>query len=68
MFYHQFVTLAIRTLLNKVCYDFQHILATWYIHWSYPLQKNVYPNGSPFLLPYLGYKMTYEPAFHIYDL
>jgi len=27
MIYHQFVT--IRTLLNKVCYGFQHILATW---------------------------------------
>jgi len=37
MIYHQFVT--IRTLLNKVCYGFQHILATWWIHWiwSYPL-------------------------------
>jgi len=32
MIYHQFVT--IRTLLNKVCYGFQHILATWCIHWS----------------------------------
>jgi len=35
MIYHQFVT--IQTLLNKICYGFQHILATWCIHWSYPL-------------------------------
>jgi len=28
----------------------------------------VYPNGSPFLLPYLGYNMTYEPTIHIQDL
>jgi len=35
MIYHQFVTL--RTFLNKVCYGFQHILATWCIQWSYPL-------------------------------
>ena len=33
MIYHQFVT--IQTLLNKVCYSFQHIQATWCIHWSY---------------------------------
>jgi len=32
MIYHQFVT--IRTILNKVCYSFKHILATWCIHWS----------------------------------
>jgi len=32
------------------------------VHTEYP---NMYPNGSPFLLPYLGYKMTYEPIFHI---
>ena len=30
MIYHQFVT--IQTLLIKVCYGFQHILATWCIH------------------------------------
>ena len=59
MIYHQILT--IRTLLNKVCYRFQHILATWCIHWH----TNVYPNGSPFLLPYLGYNMTYEPTIHI---
>jgi len=35
MIYHQFETIG--TLLNKVCYGFQHILATWCIHWSYPL-------------------------------
>ena len=52
MIYHDFVT--IRTLLNKVCYGFQHILATWCIYWSYNLKTNVYPNASPFLLPYLG--------------
>jgi len=28
---------TIQTLLNKVCYGFHHILATWCIHWSYPL-------------------------------
>jgi len=66
MIYHHFVT--IQTLLNKVGYGFQHILATWCIHWSYLLLTNVYPNGSPFLLPCLGYKMTYEPTFHICDL
>jgi len=48
MIYHQFVT--IQTLLNKVCYGFQHTL------------------GSPFLLPYLGYNMMYEPTIHIRDL
>jgi len=31
MIYHQFVT--IRTLLNDVCYGFQHILATWSIYY-----------------------------------
>jgi len=36
-----------------------------YIHWSYP---NLYPKGSPFLLHYLGYNMTYEPTIHIRDL
>ena len=30
MIYYQFVT--IQTLLNKVCYGFKHILATWCIH------------------------------------
>ena len=25
--------------LNKVCYGFQHILATWCIHWSYPFNQ-----------------------------
>ena len=25
----------------------------------------MYPNGSPFLLAYLGYNMTYEPTIHI---
>jgi len=25
-------------------------------------------HGSPFLLPYLGYNMTYEPTIHIRDL
>jgi len=25
--------------LNKVCYGFQHILATWSIHWSYPFKQ-----------------------------
>jgi len=29
--------LTIHTLLNKVCYGFQHILATWCIHWRCPL-------------------------------
>jgi len=29
---------------------------------------HVYPNGSPFLLPYLGYNMTYEPTIHMRDL
>ena len=37
MSYHQFLT--IRTLLNKVCYGFQQILATWCIHWSYPFKQ-----------------------------
>jgi len=35
MIYDQILT--IRTLLNNVCYGFQHILATWCIHWRYPL-------------------------------
>ena len=61
MIYHQILT--IRTLLNKVCYGFQHILATWCIHWSYPLKTNVYTKGSPFLLPYLGYNMTLKPIY-----
>jgi len=95
MIYHQF-----EHFKNKVCYGFQHILATWCIHWSYPFNQlctqighhfsyliwatiwrmnplftsgicdnlftkhsttNVYPNGSPFLLPYLGYNMMYGP-------
>ena len=29
--------------------------------------NNMYPNGSPFLLPYLGYNMTYEPTSGICD-
>ena len=37
MIYHQFV--RIQTLLNKVCYGFQHILETWCIHWSYPFNQ-----------------------------
>jgi len=28
----------ILTIRNKVCYGFQHILATWCIHWSYPFK------------------------------
>ena len=80
MIYHQFLT--IRTLLNKVCYGFQHISATWCIYWSYHLKQMctqmghhfsyliwaTLRNWSPFLLPYLGYNMMYEPTIHIRDL
>jgi len=68
MIYHQFVT--IRTLLNKTCYGFQQILATWcgaYI--GVILYKQMCTHhGPPFLLPYLGYKMKYELTFHICDM
>jgi len=37
--YDQLVT--IQTLLYKVCYGFQHILAIWCIHWSYPLYYRI---------------------------
>ena len=66
MIYHQFV--QFEHFENKVCYGFQHILATWCIHWSYPFKQMCDPNGSPFHLPYLGYNMTYEPTIHIRDL
>jgi len=59
MIYHKFVTN--RTLLNKVCCGFQHGAYIGVI-----LYKTiVYPYGSPFLLPYLGYKVTYEPSYNI---
>ena len=47
MIYHQFV--QFEHFENKVCYGFQHILATWCIHWSYPFKQMCDPNGSPFL-------------------
>jgi len=44
--HHQFVT--IRTLINKVCYGFQHILATWCIHLSYPFNQMCSQMGHHF--------------------
>ena len=46
MIYHQFVT--IQTLLNKVFYGFQHILATWCIYWSYPFKQMCMQMGHHF--------------------
>jgi len=34
--------------LNKVCYGFQHILATWCIHWRYPLKQMCTQMGHHF--------------------
>ena len=45
MIYHQFGTVL---TLNKVYYGFQHILATWCIHWSYPFKQMCTQMGHHF--------------------
>ena len=62
MIYHQFVT--IRTLNQSMLWFPTHINNIGVILYK----QMCTPNGSPFLLTYLGYKMTYEPTFHICDL
>jgi len=52
MIYHQILT--IRTLIIKVCYGFQHILATWCIHWLYPFFNKSVPKWVTISLTLFG--------------
>ena len=46
------------------------ITSHWYMYWLFNNWSQNYciHYGSPFLLPYLGYKMIFEPTFHTYHL
>jgi len=48
---------------NKVCYGFQHTLATWCIHWSYPFKQMCTQMGHHFSYLIWGTIWRMNPLF-----